>query len=169
MTYSVYVDALQTELSKCQHRDSEDPPILKPEPSTEAVSIARDAYVQFEDADDLDHRALALAIDALVREERETQEEIQADFRKCYDLALMASSYWPELSGSWTGTVSERLQRTMRAEHDARESAEAALTRKDEALRRIMALCGEHEQEGYPRGDWWVARGICQEALSDGK
>ena len=50
--------------------------------------------------------------------------EIYEDFCKCSDLAMMAASYWPEASGVWVGTISERLNTVFALEHDAREKAE---------------------------------------------
>jgi hypothetical protein len=65
----------------------------------------------------------------------EKSEAIYEDFCKCYDLAMLASSYWPELPGSFGGTVSERLSVTLTAEHNAREAAEERSKALEDALR----------------------------------
>jgi hypothetical protein len=68
----------------------------------------------------------------------EKSEAVYEDFCKCYDLAMLASSYWPELQGSWGGTVSERLTVTLTAEHSARSEAEERGYALREALRGLV-------------------------------
>ena len=59
-----------------------------------------------------------------VREAALSVLSIYEDFCKCYDAALHSASYWPELAGVWTGTVSERIGTVLSAERKAREAAE---------------------------------------------
>ena len=65
------------------------------------------------------------------------------DFQKCYDLAMVASSYWAEVGPVWEGTVSERLGKLFRIEHEAREEAEARVAELQKLLDRIEQRMSE--------------------------